>query len=164
MISVIDIIHYPDIAADVPRKQSLYRDFLTVSGLGFITPLPYPFYIDAKGVARITAVVGGQKIVLKEYEIEFENTIRSASILGARFKRFEIMDRIVEYLTPVIVDHMKCDYAYFRDVTAALRTRDAEAVAKVVREAARPRNACEALKTGLPVEPDAGSPTVSEAK
>jgi len=120
----VDVIHYPDISSRIPQKRSLYRDLLTITGLGFVTPLPYPFYLQAKGVVQFRAEIDGESIIVKEYTIHFENTIWAASIIGARYKRHVIQDRIVRYLVPVVIDYMKRDYAFFKNVEQGIKAAD----------------------------------------
>jgi len=122
----VNIIHYPDAAEGVPTKKQLYRDILTITGLGFITPLPYPFYIDSE--VFVTFMVRDQEetVELKTYSFTFNSYIKAASILGARYKRYDIQERLIRYLVPFFADMMRKDYDFFHAIEQALKNNDGD--------------------------------------
>ncbi|MBU1864042.1 MAG: hypothetical protein KKH94_10300 [Candidatus Omnitrophica bacterium] len=128
----IDVIHYPRIASDIPHKQSLYCDIMTLSGIGFITPIPFPFFIDANGVVQLKTKIDGAWYTVKEYKVHFKNTVWAASILGARYKRYKIQEQIVCYLVPIVIDYMKRDYAFFKQFETASKQKNIEQLKKLV--------------------------------
>ena len=128
----IEVLHYPDLASDISRKRSLYRDFLNWTLLGYVTPLPYPFYIEAEGAILIKTRIDGVLYTVKEYTVQFENTIWAASIVGARFMRRRIQEEIVIYLAPLVIDKMKEDYAFYKDFEKLRARNDVEAIKRLV--------------------------------
>jgi len=120
----IEIIQYPDLSSDIAKREKLYRDFLNWSLLGYITPLPYPFYMEVDYSVRISTEVEGALLILKEYKFHFKNTIRTASILGARYRKDSIQDQTIQYIAPMIFDSIKNDYEYYKKLEEIFSKKD----------------------------------------
>jgi hypothetical protein len=126
----IEFIHFPDLDRDITKKEALHRDLLTLTGLGFITPLPFPFYIQTYGIARVSAEIEGEEYILKEYDFFLKSTIKSASIFGARYKRQELLKRGVMFVTPMFIDQIKLDYDFYQNLAKLFHAEDFETIKK----------------------------------
>ena len=122
----LEIIYYPDLSSDISRKQRFYRDLLNWSVLGYVTPLPYPFYLDVEYAIYVNAAIEETIVPVKRYAVQFKNTIRTASILGARFKRNVIQDQTIKYIAPIIFDNIKRDYPFYKDIKKICKAKDRE--------------------------------------
>lgn len=120
----IEFIHFPDLDRDITKQEALHRDLLTLTGLGFITPIPFPFYIETHGTARLSTHIEGEEYILREYEFFVKSTIKSASIFGARYKRQELLKRGVMYVVPMFVDQIKLDYPFFQKLQKLFQNKD----------------------------------------
>jgi len=120
----VEFIHYPDIDNDITKKEAFRRDFLTATGLGFITPIPYPLYIETKGIVRLSTNIEDQEYILREYDFIFKSTIKAASVFGARYKRKELLRRGVGYVMPILADYIKLDYEFLKNASDAIHSHD----------------------------------------
>jgi len=117
----IDFLHYPDVDSDITKREALYRDLMTITGIGLIPPIPFTFYLKTEHIARISAYVDGKEYYLKAYTVETRSRIKTAGILAARYKRSELTEAAIGYLIPVFIDKIKDDYPYYVLVQEAIR-------------------------------------------
>lgn len=128
----VEVINYPAVDTSISTKKSLYRDIMTLTGLGFLTPIPYPIFLKTRGVFNIYAQVQNEALLLKQYDATFRIRIWAASLIGARFKRPELMQHITEYVVPVVFGYMKHDYEFYAKCATYIEKTDREGLRSFV--------------------------------
>lgn len=112
----IDVIVYPLVDHSVSLKASLYQELMTLTGVGLVTPVPYPLYIDAKAAFIFYTEQDGVRETIKQYDATFKTKVWTASLIGARWKRYKVMQAITEYVTPIVFSYLKNDYNVYAKI------------------------------------------------
>lgn len=116
----IEVLHYPDLDPTISKKEAFYRDLMTITGIGFIPPFPFTFYLRTEHIFRLSTVLNDQTYVFREYEFVSYSKIKAAGVLGARYKRTELMEYGIRYLMPFFIDSLRNDYEYLLKIQDAI--------------------------------------------